>query len=121
MDDERLSWHGALSDVRPSISDSHVLILPSYREGTPRSVLEAMAMGRAVITSDAPGCRETIEAGCNGKLVPVRDVGALVLAIESMIAAPDSVVRMGRAGRDLAVSKYDVHKVNAEMLSAMGL
>lgn len=121
LDEGRLCWHGSLSDVRPSIADSHVLILPSYREGTPRSVLEAMAMGRAVITSDAPGCRETVDGGRNGVLVPVRDVDGLVSAIESMIATPDTVLRMGQAGRDLALSKYDVHKVNAEMLTAMDL
>lgn len=119
--DGRLHWHGALTDVRPSIADCHVLVLPSYREGTPRSVLEAMAMGRAVITSDAPGCRETVEVGRNGVLVPVRDVDGLVSAIEAMIAAPETVMRMGQEGRDLAVTKYDVHQVNAAMLTAMGL
>jgi glycosyltransferase involved in cell wall biosynthesis len=119
--DNRLEWHGALPDVRGAIADNHVLILPSYREGTPRSVLEAMAMGRAVITTDAPGCRETIEAGRNGVLVPVRDVDALVLAVEALIANPGRVAIQGQAGRDLAVSKYDVHKVNAVMMAAMGL
>mgnify|MGYP003669282390 CR=1 FL=1 len=121
VSDGRLNWHGALPDVRPSIAQSHVLILPSYREGTPRSVLEAMAVGRAVITTDAPGCRETVEVGRNGLLVPVRDVDGLVAAIESMIAAPQTVIRMGQEGRDLAVTRYDVHQVNAAMLAAMGL
>lgn len=119
--DGHLHWHGSLPDVREPIADSHVLILPSYREGTPRSVLEAMAIGRAVITSDAPGCRETVDEGRTGILVPVRDVDALVAAIETMIADPESVVHMGQAGRDLALRKYDVHHVNSAMLAAMGL
>ena len=80
-----------------------------------------MAMGRAVITSDAPGCRETVEVGRNGVLVPVRDVDGLVAAIETMIAAPETVMRMGQEGRELSVTKYDVHQVNAAMIAAMGL
>lgn len=119
--DGHVHWHGTVSDVRPLIADSHVLILPSYREGTPRSVLEAMSMGRAVITTDVPGCRETIDAGRNGMLVTVRNVDALVRAIRAMIAAPDMVLGMGIVGREIAESKYDVHHVNAMMLSAMDL
>ncbi len=62
--DGRLKYWGKLSDVRPAIAESSVYVLPSYREGTPRTVLEAMAMGRAIITTDAPGCRETVSARC---------------------------------------------------------
>jgi len=119
--DGRLCWCGALDDVRSAIAGNHVLVLPSYREGTPRTVLEAMSMGRAVITTDVPGCRETVIEGENGTLVPVRDIEALVQAIERFIAAPDEVARMGQASRRIAESKYDIHLVNAAMIRAMGL
>lgn len=114
-------WHGALADVRPTIAAAHVYVLPSYREGTPRTVLEAMAMGRAIITTDAPGCRETVVHGENGFLVPPRDANALVQAMERFLQDPDLAVRMGGKSREIAEAKYDVHKVNSVMLEAMGL
>ncbi|MGJ8561831.1 MAG: glycosyltransferase family 4 protein [Litorimonas sp.] len=116
-----LHWHGALADVRSAIAESHVYVLPSYREGTPRTVLEAMSMGRAIITTDAPGCRETVENGLNGFLVPVRDSNTLIEAMSRFINDPDLVIQMGAEARRLAVEKYDVHKVNAVMMKAMGL
>src|SRR3546814_8590412 len=67
-----IDYLGRLDDVRPAIAACSVYVLPSYREGTPRTVLEAMAMGRAIITTDAPGCRQTVEEGRNGYLVPPR-------------------------------------------------
>lgn len=112
---------GKLADVRPAIAGSSVYVLPSYREGTPRTVLEAMAMGRAVITSDAPGCRETVVDGDNGYLVPVQDVTSLADAMIKLIASPDRVSTMGARSRQFAEEKYDVHKVNAVMLKEMGL
>jgi len=114
-------WHGALDDVRPAIAATHVYVLPSYREGTPRTVLEAMAMGRPVITTDAPGCRETVRPGVTGLLVPVRDVPALAEAMERFLAAPESIRQMGCAAHNLALEKYDVRRVNNVMLRAMGL
>lgn len=116
-----LCYLGRLQDVRTAIAQCSVYVLPSYREGTPRTVLEAMAMGRAVITTDAPGCRETVVDGCNGFLVPIKAVDALVDAMERFIQEPDLARRMGQRGRDLAEDKYDVHKVNAVMLREMGL
>ena len=114
-------WHGALPDVRPAITATHVYVLPSYREGTPRTVLEAMSMGRAIITTDAPGCRETVQTDVNGLLVPVRDVEALATAIERFICNPELIAQMGAESRRIAVEKYDVRKVNAAMLVAMEL
>jgi glycosyltransferase involved in cell wall biosynthesis len=70
-------YHGAVRDVRPYLAAAHVYVLPSYREGTPRTVLEALATGRPIITTDAPGCRETVVPGRNGALVPVADSDAL--------------------------------------------
>lgn len=112
---------GKLADVRPAIADSSVYVLPSYREGTPRTVLEAMAMGRAVITTDAPGCRETVVDGDNGYLVSVQDVAELADAMMKLIESPDRIATMGARSRQVAEEKYDVHKVNAVMLKEMGL
>jgi glycosyltransferase involved in cell wall biosynthesis len=120
-DDGDLIWHGALIDVRPAIATAHVYVLPSYREGLPRTVQEAMSMGRAVITTNAPGCRETVQEGVNGFLVPVRDVAALEAAMEKFIRVPELVAHMGAESRRIAVEKYDVRKVNAAMIMAMGL
>ncbi|TKZ17460.1 glycosyltransferase family 4 protein [Shimia litoralis] len=114
-------WHGAQSDVRPSIAAAHVYVLPSYREGTPRSVLEAMSMGRPIITTDAPGCRETVEDGVNGFLVPVREAEPLAKAMERFLGDSDLVARMGAQSRRIAEEKYDVHQVNAVMIGAMDL
>jgi glycosyltransferase involved in cell wall biosynthesis len=116
-----LDFLGRLSDVRPAIEACSVYVLPSYREGTPRTVLEAMAMGRAVITTDAPGCRETVIDGDNGFLVPVQSVNALGEAMVRFIKDPTLALRMGQRSRKLAEDKYDVHKVNAVMLREMGL
>jgi glycosyltransferase involved in cell wall biosynthesis len=116
-----VEYLGRLDDVRPAIARASVYVLPSYREGTPRSVLEAMAMGRAIITTDAPGCRETVIDGENGFLVPVKSVDALVDAMTRFIEDPDLAVRMGKRSREIAEEKYDVHKVNAVMLKEMGI
>lgn len=117
-----INYLGHLADVRPSIEGCSVYVLPSYyREGTPRTVLEAMAVGRAVITTDAPGCRETVVDGDNGFLVPVKSVDALVEAMQRFIDEPDLAARMGERSRQVAEDKYDVHKVNAVMLREMGI
>lgn len=114
-------FHGEAKDVRPFLNAASVYVLPSYREGTPRTVLEAMATGRAVITTNAPGCRETVVDGDNGLMVPVRDVPALTCAMERFIEDPPLSERMGRRSREICEDKYDVKKVNAEMLRHMGL
>ncbi len=119
--DGRLKFWGKLSDVKPAIAASSIYVLPSYREGTPRTVLEAMAMGRAIITTDAPGCRETVVNGENGFLVPVKSVEALVQAMENFIQQPDLIQDMGQQSRAVAVNKYDVHRVNAHMMREMGM
>lgn len=116
-----IQYLGRLSDVRPAIAACGVYVLPSYREGTPRTVLEAMAMGRAIITTDAPGCRQTVEEGGNGHLVPPRSVDGLMQAMEALRQAPARVQAMGRRSRAIAEEKYDVHKINADMLQKMGM
>ncbi len=116
-----IHWHGHLSDVRSAIAMAHVYVLPSYREGTPRTVLEAMSMGRPIITTNAPGCRETVIHDKNGKLVPVKNAYALANAILQFIEFPELIDSMGASSRCIAVSKFEVGKVNSTMISAMGL
>ncbi len=112
---------GRLDDVRPAIASAEIYVLPSYREGTPRSVLEAMAMGRPIITSDSPGCRETVIDGENGFLVTARDAQSLHDAMRRFIEEPGLAEAMGKASRRLAEEKYDVHKVNRAILGHVGL
>ena len=119
--DARLKYWGKLSDVRPAIAESSIYVLPSYREGTPRTVLEAMAMGRAIITTDAPGCRETVIQGDNGFLVEVKSVQSLVEAMQKFINQPELIEKMGNRSREIALHKYDVHQVNKHMMQEMGL
>ena len=119
--DGTIDYLGQLDDVRPAFAAARVYVLPSYREGTPRTVLEAMAMGRPIVTTDAPGCRETVVEGRNGFLVPVRDVDALAAALERFILEPELAERMGRESLAIAREKYDVHKVNAVIMAAMGV
>ena len=121
VQEQRVTYWGKLKDVRPAIAATSVYVLPSYREGTPRTVLEAMAMGRAVITTDAPGCRETVIEGENGHLVAVKSVDALVNAMQQCIDQPARVEDMGQSSREIALTKYDVHRVNAHMLTEMGV
>lgn len=116
-----LKYWGKLTDVRPAIAESSVYVLPSYREGTPRTVLEAMAMGRAIITTDAPGCRETVIQGENGFLVEVKSVNSLMNAMQEFINNPALIEQMGQRSREIALNKYDVHQVNRHMMQEMGL
>jgi glycosyltransferase involved in cell wall biosynthesis len=116
-----IEFWGPREDVRPALAEHSVYVLPSYREGTPRSVLEAMAIGRAVITTDAPGCRETVVDGVNGFLVPPRDAYALFAAMKRFVETPDSAVWMGAESRRIAEDKFDVNKVNAALLEHVGL
>lgn len=119
--DGRLKYWGKLSDVRPTIAESSVYVLPSYREGTPRTVLEAMAMGRAIITTDAPGCRETVSHGVNGYLVGVKSIDDLVQCMQYFIEDPKLIEYMGQRSREIALNKYDVHQVNKHMMAEMDI
>lgn len=116
-----IEYLGKLADVREALAQCRVYVLPSYREGTPRTVLEAMSTGRAIITTDAPGCRETVQEAINGFMVPVRDVDALVRAMERFIQDPDLAVRLGKESRRLAEERFDIHGVNQVILETMGL
>jgi glycosyltransferase involved in cell wall biosynthesis len=121
VDEGVIRYLGALEDVRPALKDCSVYVLPSYREGTPRTVLEAMSAGRAIITTDVPGCRETIIDGDGGWLVPARDPAAVAAAMARFIDDPGLAASMGVRARARAAEKYDVHKVNAVIMDALGL
>ncbi|WP_228137483.1 glycosyltransferase, partial [Acinetobacter sp. V2] len=87
----------------------------------PRTVLEAMSMGRAIITTDAPGCRETVEHDGNGYLVEVKSVTSLEMAMKKFIQNPELAEIMGTRSREIALHKYDVHQVNHHMMTEMGI
>ena len=111
-----------LEDVRPRLAACSLYVLPSYYgEGRPRSVLEALSTGRPVITCDSSGCRETIEDGVQGLLVPPRDAAALASAIVELLRNPSRTKTMAVEARRLAERVYDVRKVNAQMIEFMGL
>ncbi|TPG08137.1 glycosyltransferase family 1 protein [Sphingomonas oligophenolica] len=121
-DEGLVEWPGHVNDVRRWVEASSVFVLPSYyREGVPRSTQEAMALGRAVITTDSTGCRDTVIDGVTGFLVPVRDVGALASAMMRFVDEPDLIATMGRASRALAEERFDIRRINREMLDAMGI
>ncbi|USP42451.1 glycosyltransferase family 4 protein [Acinetobacter sp. XS-4] len=121
IDEKIIKYWGKLSDVRPAIAETSIYVLPSYREGTPRTVLEAMSMGRAIITTDAPGCRETVEHDGNGYLVEVKSVTSLEMAMKKFIQNPELAEIMGTRSREIALYKYDVHQVNHHMMTEMGI
>lgn len=117
-----LKYLGSTDDVRPFIKDCSVFVLPSaYREGTPRVILEAMAMGKAIITTDSPGCKETVVSGENGYLIPVGNSDALAMAMLEFVKNPAKCNQMGKVSRKIAEEKYNVFKVNNTMLSRMNL
>lgn len=106
---------GETDTVADYYKQCSVYVLPSYREGTPRTVLEAMAMGRAVITTDAPGCRETVIDGETGFLVPVCDGEAVAQAMIKFIENPGLVQTMGQKSLAYCKEKFDVNIINADM------
>ncbi len=117
-----IEWAQAVNDVRPSLARASVFVLPSYyREGLPRSSQEAMAMGRPVITTDWVGCRDTVEHGLNGFLVPVRDPDELTKAMMRFISEPELIESMGKEGRKIAQERFDVHSINRQILEIMSV
>ena len=106
-----ITYKGHVDDVYQEIKKSHVFVLPSYREGFPRSTQEAMSVGRAVITSDVPGCRDTVEDGINGFLVPVFSIEVLAEKMLYFINNKQAVIDMGDESYRIAQERYDVYKV----------
>jgi glycosyltransferase involved in cell wall biosynthesis len=105
-------YPGNVSNVSEWLVKSCVFVLPSYREGFPRSTQEAMSIGRAIITTDAPGCRETVQDGKNGFLIPLFDVETLAKKMIFLIKNPEEIVRMGNESYNIAREKFDVNKIN---------
>lgn len=116
-----IDFLGEVKDVRPHLMDCHVYVLPSYHEGMPRTVLEAMAVGRPILTTDVPGCRETVNSGENGFLVPKADAEALAERMIWFIEHRGELERMGQKSRQMAEERFDVHKVNRQLIQIMGL
>jgi glycosyltransferase involved in cell wall biosynthesis len=115
-----VEYGGTLSDVRPAIAQCHAFVLPSYREGLPTAVLEAMGMGRPIITTNVPGCRETVEWGSNGLLVPARDAGALAAAeLELMKFSETELLAYGAKSRSLAEQKFEDNIVIGQLLAVL--
>lgn len=115
-----LEYAGRLDDVRAELAACAVFVLPSYREGAPKSTLEALATGRAIVTTDVPGCRETVEPGVNGLRVPARDADALANACLALAEDPARRAAMGAASRELAERRFDARAVNAAIAAALG-
>ncbi|HUH60603.1 MAG TPA: glycosyltransferase family 4 protein [Candidimonas sp.] len=109
--DKAVECLGERSDIAELYAQSHIVVLPSYREGLPKSLVEAAACGRAVVTTDVPGCRDAIEPGVSGLLVPPRNVPALAHAVLRLADDPAMRVQMGEAGRRLAEQAFDVDKI----------
>jgi glycosyltransferase involved in cell wall biosynthesis len=116
--DDVLEWPGHVP-VMTWLQQATVFVLPSYREGLPRSTQEAMAMGLPIITSNVPGCRETVVDGVNGWLVSARDVGALFSAMQQCVQDPDRLVAMGQNSRRMAEIKFDVKVINQRLINLL--
>ena len=121
IDEGIIEYFGEQSDVRPYIKQCSTYVLPSYHEGTPKTVLEAMATGRSIITSDAPGCRETVTDGYNGYLVPIKDTNRLVEKMKTLIEDASTSKLMAERSLKLAIEKYDVKLVNESIMKTMKL
>jgi glycosyltransferase involved in cell wall biosynthesis len=111
-----VTWHGLVADVRPLVAAAHVVILPSHREGIPLALLEGAAMGRALIATDVPGCRDVVIHNKTGLLVPVNDPSALAEAIVALASDPERVRNMGQAAREDVVARFDTNIVNAKVV-----
>lgn len=121
IDQNVIDYPGHVENIAERIKQSHVFVLPSYREGVPRSTQEAMAIGRPVITTDVPGCRDTVIDGVNGFLVPKWNPQALVEKMIYFIEHPEQVRMMGDQSHKIATEKFDAEKVNQRLLEILGI
>lgn len=121
IDQNVIDYPGHVENIAEWIKQSHVFVLPSYREGVPRSTQEAMAIGRPVITTDVPGCRDTVIDGVNGFLVPKWNPQALAEKMIYFIEHPEQVRMMGDQSHKIAIEKFDAEKVNQRLLEILGI
>lgn len=106
-----VEWIGHQNDIVKMFKDAHIVVLPSYREGLPKALIEASAIGRPIVTTDVPGCREVLDEGGNGFLAKVKDVNTLANAIEKLIVSKELRVKMGKAARKKAVEEFSIDMV----------
>jgi glycosyltransferase involved in cell wall biosynthesis len=120
IDDKSLNYYGETDDVRKYLDDCSVFVLPSYyREGLPMSIMEAMSKGRAIITTDNFGCRDTVKDGYNGFLVPVKNVKALVEKMEYCLLNPEKVSEMGKNSRTFVLEKFEQSIINDKIIKCV--
>ena len=111
QDGTYVKWIGHQKNMVEVYQNSHIVVLPSYREGMPKSLIEACAIGRAIVTTNAIGCRECVDEGINGLKVPVKDAQSLANAIETLVNNPNRIVEMGKASRLKAKKEFDINFV----------
>tara|TARA_R110002049_G_scaffold48430_4_gene139599 strand:- start:5312 stop:6463 length:1152 start_codon:yes stop_codon:yes gene_type:complete len=112
-----VEWWGRRSDMPSVFAASHIVCLPSYREGLPKVLIEAASCGRPIVTTDAPGCREIVRDGDNGFLVPVNQVEPLAAALRTLIGDPELRFRMGQCGRQRVLERFTLEQVVRETLA----
>lgn len=116
-DENGVVWVGQVDDVRPYLADADVVVLPSYREGTPMSLLEAAAMAKPIVTTDVPGCTEVVQQGINGYLVKAGDSQSLASGMLECIRHPERLHEMGIAGQRMIESRFDANRISSQILS----
>lgn len=109
--DGYITWIGNQKDMYPVYMDSDIVVLPSYREGLPKSLIEACAVGRPIVTTDVPGCRECVDEGVNGYLVPLKSINELADAIDKLIVNTDLRRQFGIASRKKAEAEFSIENV----------
>lgn len=112
-----VEWLGHRDDVATLLARSHVVCLPSYREGLPKALLEALSAGRPIVTTNVPGCREVVEHEENGLLVPAREIDPLVEALRRLIHDKELRERMGARGRQKAEREFSNEMVVSQTLA----
>jgi glycosyltransferase involved in cell wall biosynthesis len=112
-----VEWWGRRDDISQVLHQAHIACLPSYREGLPKSLIEAAATGLPIVTTDVPGCREVVCDGANGFLVPPKDSHALAEAMAKLIENPDLRLKMGNLSRERALKEFSTRIVNQKILS----
>ncbi|HEU4684010.1 MAG TPA: glycosyltransferase family 4 protein [Nitrospira sp.] len=111
-----VEWWGHCEDMPTTLSFATIVVLPSYREGLPKILLEAAAAGKALVATDVPGCREVVTHGLNGFLIPARDPAALAAAVESLLRDPSLRTAMGLAGRELVIRSFSIERVATQII-----
>ena len=111
-----VKWLGERADIAQLLAESHIAVLPSYREGLPKSLIEAAAVGRPIVTTDVPGCREVVKDGENGFLVPARDAKKLAVAIQKLINNPKLLTSMGKKSRLMAEQEFSIQQIVEQTL-----